>query len=699
MGSSEFQRGGRQWRVVPLFLIGAVSLCLLAWPARAVELVSVSIHGSSGNNASSGVAVNADGNFVTFYSDATNLVSGDTNALRDVFVRNRISQTTELISVNSAGEQANGPSHAAGDAPAINGDGQIVAFYSDATNLAPNDLNRQPDVFVRLRATGTTEIVSDGAGGVQGNGASIYPSIDRVGNLVAFQSEATNLVPDDTNGVADIFVRDRTSGTTERLCSGSTTATVPQANGDSLTPAISADGNVVAFASLATNLVPNDVNRHLDVFVCDRHTGVVEIVSVSSSGVQGDGDSILPAISEDGRFVAFKSTADNLVPNDNNGFVDVFVRDRVAGTTERVSVNVRGGDANEASFPPSISYDGRFVAFGSAATNLVANDFNDLSSVFVRDRQNGVTLLVDVNDFSQQANGGTPDIPPGVSGDGKQIGYVSFATNLVDNDLNETADVFIGRNPFICDAETPCPPGFVCVDGFCVPGGGTPTPTPTGPTATRTPPPGPADCCQCAGPACQAPSMSACPAGCSIVRRAACLDTGNCAAFTPTPTTTSTPLISPTPTKTSTPCPTGTPCPADFFKRCDPGCDCACLDCNACPAGQVRACAQFECGCACVTPTPTNTPTITASQTPKSSPTNTATITPTRVTTTATATPTSTPSRSPTRTPSSPTPGPGLDQDACNCRITPPSERTYRAPLLGLGLPLVLIVWRRRFRR
>ena len=140
------------------------------------------------------------------------------------------------------------------------------------------------------------------------------------------------------------------------------------------------------------------------------------------------------------------------MPNDFNGLVDVFVRDRFTGITERISVNRRGGDADEMSFPPSISYDGRFVAFGSVATNLVSPDNNDVSDVFVRDRQTGVTYLVDVNDEGEQADRGTPDVAPAITGDGVQVGFVSLATNLAGPD-NGQNDVFV-----VCNPALPTPP-------------------------------------------------------------------------------------------------------------------------------------------------------------------------------------------------------------------------------------------------
>lgn len=481
------------------FLLGAflVGVGLVARPGAAVELVSVGLNGRSENGASSGVAVNSDGSAVAFFSDASLLVAGDTNQVRDVFIRlfdfATSTAVTERVSVATGGAQANRGSHLAGGAPAVSGDGNIVAFYSDATNLVDGDTNGRRDVFVRIRNLGVTELVSLGLGGAPANGDSLYPSISADGRFVAFQSEASNLVPGDTNNVSDIFIHDRLNGTTEVACG-------LFGNRFSSSPAISDDGNHVAFASAASNLVPDDTNRFIDIFVCNRATGEIERVSIPSSGRgEGNGDSILPAISAAGEVVGFKSLANNLVAGDRNNVVDVFVRDRAAGITERVSVSHTGADGNDFSFPPSVSDNGRFVAFGSFATNLVPNDSNHTSNVFVRDRQIGRTLLADRNDRGDQANNGTPDLPPSISGDAMRIGFVSFASNLARNDGNAAADVFLGLNPFFGPGSCPdgvCPEGQVCVDGFCeIP---TPTRTPTRtlpptstPTQTRTPTPTP----------------------------------------------------------------------------------------------------------------------------------------------------------------------------------------------------------------
>ncbi len=461
------------------FVATALSVCFpaLLWSFGAVaqlgdtppELVSVNRDGRAGNFASVAPAISNDGRFVAFFSDASDLVTGDTNEMRDVFLRDRALGQTERISVSDTGAQANGPSHRGGDNPAMNADGSIVAFDSEATNLVPGDTNRVTDVFVRLRASARTERASVSSSQTQGNGPSSSPSIDATGRFVAFQSLANNLVANDTNGVSDIFVRDREQGTTERVCGN------VQGNGPSSQPAISADARFVAFVSAATNLVADDSNGVLDVFVCDRHTGTMELVSRNSNGEIGNGDSILPSISADGRFVAFKSIATNLVANDRNGLVDVFVHDRLTKQTQRVSVSFLERDSNGTSFAPAIDCSGRFVAFGSEATNLVAEDFNQVASLFVRDLVSQRTFLVDRNALGDQANAAVLDVAPALSCQPLSVAYTSLATNLAPGDRNEHADVYVhGHLLPTCRTNADCEDNNLCTedrcgeDGLCV---------------------------------------------------------------------------------------------------------------------------------------------------------------------------------------------------------------------------------------
>jgi Tol biopolymer transport system component len=372
---------GNIWNSTPHYTELAEAAAEKGFPAfLTTELVSVSSAGVQGNSSSYGTpSISADGRYVAFYSPASNLVSGDTNGSVDIFVRDRQTGTTELVSVSSSGVQGNGSSYS----PSISADGRYVAFYSLASNLVTADTNLYEDVFVRDRQAGTTERVSVSSAGAQGNSSSYTPSISADGRYVAFRSYATNLVSGNVNGYSDIFVRDRQTGTTTRV---SVANAGYEGNNDSSSPSISADGRYVAFASLASNLVSGagDTNGVEDIFVRDRQTGTTERVSVSSAGTQGNGASSSPSISADGRYVAFYSLASNLVSGDTNGTFDIFVRDRQTGTTELVSVSSSGVQGNSASSSPSISADGRYVAFYSPASNLVSGDTNGSADIFVR---------------------------------------------------------------------------------------------------------------------------------------------------------------------------------------------------------------------------------------------------------------------------------------------------------------------------
>jgi Tol biopolymer transport system component len=364
----------RTWVHVWVVLCLAVSVPISL--AAVTERVSVSSAGEEGNGVSWSPSITADGRYVAFMSHASNLVPGDTNATPDAFVHDRLTGTTERVSVSSAGEEGNGASWV----PSLSADGRYVAFPSAASNLVPGDTNATSDIFVHDRLTGTTERVSVSSAGEEGNGDSGWPSISADGRYVAFGSDASNLVPGDTNATPDIFVHDRLTGTTERV---SVSSAGEEGNGGNWWPSISADGRYVAFLSDASNLVPGDTNGY-DIFVHDRLTGTTERVSVSSAGEEGNGGNWWPSISADGRYVAFLSDASNLVPGDTNGYKDVFVHDRLTGTTERVSVSSAGEEGNGVSGYPSISADGRHVVFESDASNLVPGDTNAWTDIFVR---------------------------------------------------------------------------------------------------------------------------------------------------------------------------------------------------------------------------------------------------------------------------------------------------------------------------
>lgn len=302
----------------------------------------------------------------------------------------------ERISVNSPGNEAKGAS----SYPAISSDGCLIAFSSNASDLVNSDTNHSLDVFVRDRCTTphSTERVSVASDEQQANGSSWEPVISPDGRYVAFSSSATNLITGDTNGVSDIFVRDRQAGTTVRV---SVHSSGQQGNKLSLHPSISDDGQIIAFVSEATNLVSSDTNGVKDIFVHNRTNGANTTIraSVGPSGQQANGLSDNPAISGNGRYIAFESIATNLVSGGLvNTTADVFVFDRQTSITERISISRNGGDGNRESYDAAISTDGRYVAFESWARNLLANDTNGNKHIFVRDRTTGVTEQVSIAD-------------------------------------------------------------------------------------------------------------------------------------------------------------------------------------------------------------------------------------------------------------------------------------------------------------
>jgi len=344
-------------------------------------------------------------------------------------------QVTERVSVNSGGTQGNGLSQV----PALSADGRYVAFESEATNLVSGDTNGVVDVFVHDRQSGVTERVTVDSLGAEGNAGSYYPSISADGRYVAFWSAATNLVNGDTNGIPDVFVHDRLTGTNQCV---SVDSLGTQANGHSLEPSISADGRYVAFMSYATDLVSGDTNGVQDVFVHDRQTGTTQRVSVDSAADQGDSRSVFPSISADGRYVAFTSWASDLVSGDTNQLFDVFVHDRQTGTTQRVSVNSAGMQGSAFEFdPPSISADGRYVAFCSSYP-LVSGDTIPFSKdIFVHDRQSGVTDMVSVDSLGAHPNAGS--YWASISADANTVAFYGNASNLVSGDTNSMSDVFV----------------------------------------------------------------------------------------------------------------------------------------------------------------------------------------------------------------------------------------------------------------
>ena len=388
--------------------------------------------------------VSANGRYVAFDSSAV-LARGAAKGVRNIYVYDRQTSRLSLVSVGLKGTPSDGDSQR----PTLSADGRYVAFWSAADNLVQGDTNGVTDAFVADRLTGTTIRVSVGPDGRQANGASARPVISGDGVLVAFESAASNLLPDgvlgrqaDTNGVRDVFVYNRSTQTTTRV---SVASDGRQGTGESVRPSISADGRFVAFQTQSA-FASDDTNDKTDAYVHDLSTGATERVSQGSGGAQASGSSFSPSLSADGRFVAYWSNAADLVAGDTNGTADVFVTDRVTGRTERVSVGPGGREADGLSSDPSISPDGRYVAFWSEATNLVAGDTNGKRDVFVADRVAHTTTRVSVASDGSQSNGDSYSPCVALTDDGRVlVAFDSAATNLTPgrSDTNKSSAVFL----------------------------------------------------------------------------------------------------------------------------------------------------------------------------------------------------------------------------------------------------------------
>ncbi len=461
-------------------LAGLLVVIPLAGAARGETLlVSRASGGGAADGFSQFPSISADGRHVAFAADADNLSGEDDNEFSNVFLRDSQAGTTTLVS------RATGAAGAGGDGgsydTSISADGRYVAFHSGADNLSAEDTDA-PDIFVRDIQAGTTTLVSraTGAAGAGADDQSLSPSISAAGRHVAFMSFADNLSAEDNNAHPGIFVRDLQVGTTT-LVSRATGAAGAGADDYSFAPSTSAAGRYVAFASFADNLSAEDNNAHTNVFVRDIQAGTTTLVSRATglAGAGADGLSQSPSISADGRYVAFESGADNLSAEDNNAFVNVFVRDIQAGTTTLVSRATgpagAGADGLSRSMrSSSISADGRHVAFDSPADNLSTNDNNAYFNIFVRDIQAGTTTLVSRASGPGRVGGDGSSSEAALSAEGRHVAFGSDADNLSAEDDNTYRNIFrrdLLRGPPRCTStakaakhNTPMSVALPCAD-------------------------------------------------------------------------------------------------------------------------------------------------------------------------------------------------------------------------------------------
>ncbi len=399
--------------------------------------VSVSIDDSEVFADSATSLIGDNGYYVIFESEASDLVENDTNGSSDIFVYDRIERQVSRVSVASDGTEGNGISYS----PAISRSTRIIAFVSTSSNLVAGDNNNKADVFVHDPDTGITILVSKTSSGVIGNGNSSDVFVSCYGEYIAFASDSTNLVPADVNRNRDVFVHDLETGET-KLVSKSSEGNF--GNDTSKTPIINQSGRYVSFASRASNLIADDYNYTWDIYVHDLETSVTWRISEAPDNSGGNSSSIYPTINCLGTHIVFISYASNLVAQDNNYSADVFVYDIAADSLSRVNVSSSGEEANDYTYFASLSTGGRYVVFESDATNLVNDDLNGMTDIFVHDMVSGETIRVSVAYDGTESNGYS--YQPSISGDGLFVSFESEATNLVQDDLNNRTDIFIVPN-------------------------------------------------------------------------------------------------------------------------------------------------------------------------------------------------------------------------------------------------------------
>lgn len=425
------------------------------------------------NSAVPRASLNANGRWLVFISEASDLVSNvrDGNFAPDVYVRDLQSGATQLVSVKLDGT---GSGNNTSGNPMISADGRFVAFESAASDLVANDDNANLDVFLRDLQTGVTTLVTVNQDGVASRNDTLFlklHGVSREGRFVLFSTGGRDLVPGDLNDSADLYVRDMVLGQTKLVSvnlSGEASGNRSRLTSGgffNFEAVLSADGHIVAFTSYVNDLVTNDsvclercdgTNGLADVFVRDLLENKTELISVNSKGSNGGNAlSHLPSISNDGQVIAFRSFATDLVGNDRTEHADIYARHRMAQTTTLVSVNLAGtnagtdGRANGLNTSNHLlSGNGRYVAFSALAVDLTANKTNVLTNdIFVRDLATGVTTLASVNlkgtDSASDARNQYLSIAAAFSDDGRYLVFRSTAPDLAANDFNQADDMFV----------------------------------------------------------------------------------------------------------------------------------------------------------------------------------------------------------------------------------------------------------------
>jgi Tol biopolymer transport system component len=411
----------------------------------AISLESTSSAGVKGSGSVAPLDLSSSGTAVAFGYLGPGLDPADTNPADDVYVKDLTTDRTTLASTTDAGVVA-GPG--ASRDPSIDGDGGVVAFQSDA-QLDPADTDGRTDIYTKDLASGDTTLVSASDSGVHGNGISDLPSISTAGTKVAFFSDSTNLDPADTDTVRDVYLKNLKTGDIQLVSTSG--SGVKATGGGSLNPAISGNGRAVAFESFADNLDPADTDTGLDVYVKTVGTGALALASTSDTAVKGNGISADPSLPAKASKVAFSSEATNLDPADTDSRSDIYVKNLTTGDIALASTSDTGVHADGASLDPQLSANGRFVTFVSFADNLDPADTDTLGDVYVKDLVNGDIFLATTSADGVKATTGTVVVgtSPHLSGTGKHVAFASGATGFDPRDNDVFPDLYV-KDTIMC---------------------------------------------------------------------------------------------------------------------------------------------------------------------------------------------------------------------------------------------------------
>ena len=421
-----------------LLLSGLVSFISIT-SAATLDLVSIGDNGSQTSTAEY-PDISSDGRYLVFYALLT-------KSNQQVIVRYKDAATTSLVSRNTTGQ----PSNNGSDKGTIAPNAQFVTYKSNSSDIIPNGNFTSRKVFrYDTNSEQNIRVTTDINGNPEGVAVFSRPSISDDGRFVVYHAADGDLVTGDNNGHEDVFLTDTVTGSTTRISIGHDGS---QGDGRSFLASISADGNFITYVSGATNILPNGTSAW-DVYVYDRNLGTTSLITIGYDGTNANSSSAhfsgsnqsAPAISADGRFIAFSSYASNLVPNDTNGLIDVFLYDQQTGSTSLASISNSGAQPNNESFWADVSDDGRYVVFNSSANNLYPGDTIARFEVFVRDMQEEdlQPLLLNSSTFTQGLNTVSR---PAISGDGRYVVFRSGAFGVMPNDTNNTEDIYRASNP------------------------------------------------------------------------------------------------------------------------------------------------------------------------------------------------------------------------------------------------------------